>query len=227
MRDLKTLVDYRLDSINWTRFFRSNIATIKQITLEQRQDFIRQYIDYIDCFSYAAQVCEVSTNFVRQFLDHWDDNDLFYSIEPKCYPQFFNKVKRSWGGMNVFFGDMLEEDLQLHKEVINDWSYVLQNRHFTGDFIDRNIEFLLTKAKDEGMNDFWKVISFFQPNLSLHFIDKYEEFLDWELMSSNQNFSEETMLKYMDKIYWSSVLENKNIIIPFPIEKKLREMNII
>lgn len=227
LKHLLYKVDY--NKINWTRFFRSNMAAIKQATLEQREEFLRQYIDQIDCFSYAAQICQVSLDFVRQNIDRWYDNDLFYSVNPENYQQFLDKVKRSWAGMFVFAAGDMEQELLYRYANEMDWPYILNNRHLSGQLIDRLIEYLIAISQHyNGFNkEFWQTLSFYQPNLTEQFIDKYEQFLDWGLMSSNQNFNEHMLLKYIDKIDWTLMIQNKNLYLTWPVEKKLRDRGIL
>ena len=89
MEDLKQLLYYQFERngkpINWIGFFRSNMTVIQQASLKEREDFIREFIDEIDCFSIAAQTCRISIDFVRQTLYKWDDNDLFYALDSKIY----------------------------------------------------------------------------------------------------------------------------------------------
>lgn len=231
MNDLKELLYCQFERvgkpINWIRFFRSNLAAINQATVNEREDFIREFIQEIDCFSIAAQVCGVSVDFVRQMLYKWDDNDLFYALDPDHYFQFAPNAKRNWGGMNCFAAaDMDQKLVERYKELL-DWKYVLQNRHFSGDFIDRNIDYFMWIDKTFSNFQLWNTISFYQPNLSDQFIDRFADQLDWELMSANQNLSEYVMLKYFNRINWEAVLSNKNIYLPYTVERKLREKGIL
>ena len=231
MDELKELLYCQFERVgkpvNWVRFFRSNLAAIKQVTVKEREDFIREFIQEIDCFSLAADICDVSVDFVREMLHQWDDNDLFYSLSPKNYLQFAPNAKRNWGGMSYFAAaDMDERLIKRYKENI-DWKYCLQNRHFSGDFIDRNIDFFMWIDKNNNNFQLWNTISFYQPNLSDQFIDRFADQLDWELMSANQDLSEYIMLKYFNRINWEAVLSNKNIYLSYTVERKLREKGIL
>lgn len=229
MNDLRQLLyneQRKNKQVNWVRFLRSNLAAFMQAPVKQREDFIREFIQDIDCFSLMAQKCEVSNDFVRQFLDLWKDNDLFYSIKPQNYNEFVSYIQRDWAGMSFFVtGDMDQKIIERFKQCI-DWKYCLQNRHFSGEFIQRNIDYFKWLNKHQKLQ-LWKTLSYFQPNLTDSFIQKYQKKLDWPLMSSNQNFSETIMLKFMDKIDWTSVLENKNTYLSFSVERKLREKEIL
>ena len=231
MNDLKELLYCQFERkgkpVNWVRFFRSNLAAINQATVKEREDFIREFIQEIDCFSIATQVCGVSVDFVRQMLYKWDDNDLFYALDPDHYFQFAPNAKRNWGGMTYFAAaDMDEELVERYKELL-DWKYVLQNRHFSDNFIDRNIDFFMWIDKNNSNFQLWNTISFYQPNLSNEFIDRFADQLDWELMSANQDLSETIMLKYFNRINWEAALSNKNIYLSYTVERKLREEGIL
>lgn len=229
MNELKQLLyneERKGRSINWISFVRSNAKVFTQVPLKDREDFIREFIQDIDCFSIIVQKCEVSNDFVREFLDKWIDNDLFYSIKPKNYKEFLFNIQRDWAGMSFFVtNDMDQKIIERFKENI-DWKYCLEQRHFSGEFIERNIDYFKWLNKHTKLQ-LWKTLSFFQPNLTNKFIQKYEKKLDWALMSSNQNLSQYIMLKFMDKISWTEVLLNKQTIIPFSVQRELKKRNII
>lgn len=229
MNDLRQLLyeteERKGTGINWIRFFRSNNAAIKQAPLQERETFLRQFKEEIDIgFSYASQLCEVSNDFVRENINEYLDNDIYYSINPIHSTEFIDRIK-DWERMYPFLTHFDQKTLQRFRNEF-EWKELLEEKQFSIQFIERNLDYFLWLNKKDKKLNIWKTLSYFQ-NLSDEFIEKYEKKLDWELMSSGQCFRQKIMLKYMDKINWTYVLENKEVIIPFSVERELRKRELI
>lgn len=225
MNDLKQLLENTdLDKVNWVNFFRYHSAVFKQASLQEREDFIRQYQEQLGFqLSFAAQVCQVSIDFVRQHIDFWVDNDLFYSIKTDHAEEFIDRVQ-DWERMFPFLLNFDQKFLERYRQNI-DWKDLLEEKQFSDQFLNRNLDyFLWLNKKDKGLC-IWKTLSYFQ-HLSDDFIQKYKNKLDWGLMSASQPFSENIMLKYMDKIDWEETVQNKELIITYPVERELKHRDI-
>ena len=228
MNQIKFLLNRQLtdlQKVNWISFFRYNATLFDKISQKEKEDFVRQYIDFIDIsFSFAAQVCKVSKNFIRQFANKWNDNDLFYSVEPKDAPQFSYKCK-DWLRMEVFLGDFDQQFLDRYKEEIL-WTELLQQKEFSIQFLEKNVDYFTVLDRENPNWQLWRSISYYQ-NLTDQFIQKYEDYLDWEMISCSQALSENIMLKYMDKLEWGVVQQNAKTYITYPVQRELKKRGLM
>lgn len=226
MNELRFLLkDENLNQINWIRFFNANSALIKSCSLKEKEQFLRQYIEEIGAsFTFATENCNISLDFLRQWFDEFLNSDRCYVIHKLYVKEFIDRVQ-DWTKMVPILVNLDQKLLERYREEI-DWGTLLEQKQFSIQFINRNLSYFLWLNKKDRKLRIWNTLSYFQ-QLDDDFIEKYKNKLDWELMSVNQQFSEKIMFKYMNIIRWNAVLDNKNIIIPYSIEKELREKNIL
>ena len=169
-------------------------------------------------------MCQVSVDFVREHLDYYLDNDIYYSIDSLDAAEFLDRIQ-SWNRMFPFLKHFDEKLIWRFKEEM-DWKELLEDKLFHPQFFDEHIDYFIWLNKQNKKLSIWKTLSYYQ-HLSDNFIDTYAKKLDWELMSSAQPFSEYIMLKYMDKINWESALMNKKLCIGYNVERELRKRELI
>ena len=157
---------------------------------------VKKYGIEID-FRILCQNISINADIIDEFFDKIDWYLL--SINPAIY----NNITMISKYRNKLFWKSISELCILNQDFIHDfknylnWKYISKNNNLKDN--------LIVKTDID-----WKVLSRYNRIITLKFIEKYESFIDFKLISSNPYISFNIISKYFDKIDLE-ILINQNI----------------
>ena len=180
--------------------------------------FIEKYQNKVDWYNISAYQ-KLSESFIEKFQDKVSWRNI--SIRQKLSEDFIEKFQDKVDWMCISIHQKLSESFIIKFKDKVEWSFISVYQTLSEAFIEK---FFINDCTYKG---FFKKILMFQ-NLSIHFLIKYSDILDfdaiskhqfltesfieehqdkvnWEYISKYQKLSESFIEKFQDKVYWTSI----------------------
>jgi hypothetical protein len=180
-------------------------------------NFIEFYIDKPWDWSYLSSNSIITMEFVEKYIDKpWDLSLL-------CQNENLNiKMIKKNSHINKIWEWILRND-NISRNVIiylmnninklneSEKMKLFMNKYVPIQFIDE----YLSKNRYDRIYNYFKYISK-NPNITMEFIDKYSEYIEWDLVSQNPNININIIESNIDRQWeWDFISRNPNITIDF------------
>ena len=178
------------------------------ITLYQdlTEDFMEKYSDKLDWY-WLSQEQFMTLEFIARNIDllDWEmlptNSRISFLLNDGFVFLFQNKpIWNNIGHMEKVTQECLEQYYDKIPE--NAWIDIFENKKLSIDFIKKYLN-----NNNCVSNDIWSSISE-NVDLSIEFIDEFKDNLDWDILSTNYNFSKDNIIKYKKYLQLDSLSKN-------------------
>lgn len=203
------------------------------------EDFLSKNFNYLPLET-VLSTQQVSESFIEEFYltrltKHKRPTDLIWGIVhyQKLSMPFILKYEKIWLSKcpeELFKSQKLSEEFILENFSYTNWRDVLLNQTLSIEFLTKyfydfysqgswNVMYLLDgqSLTEDFIEHFWKIFRKYKtwyekiPNLSLDFINRHYDEIDWAMFSKTQKMSVEFIEAHKDKLQMKQLLFNPNI----------------
>lgn len=202
-------IDGKIDK-SYDRIVSDTITIKKELTQQEIEDTIRKESSLLTATSWIllSSRQKLGERFITEFKDlvSWMEISKSPFISEKFIEQNKDKLNRE----GICCSRILSEEFILNNMEFISWEYTLSKQKISEKILIEIMDYFISNKENKDYTSAWCVISAEQ-ELSERLIEKYRDYLDFDLISYHQVLSESFILRNFDKLNKDYIVEKQKL----------------